>query len=174
MLSVIYGWSQKSGYWLLASIWLFMMEAVALSYQYVIGTEPCALCVQIRAWVAGALIITLLLTLIKSNFWPRLLGLLAVGGLLGGALNTSWQAWNVEKGNVFSTCGMDAGFPEWLKLNQWLPQVFEAKGLCGQSPELIMGITMTDALLVSLAIPLLLLSLQILTHIWNLLFGSKA
>jgi disulfide bond formation protein DsbB len=173
MLNSIYETSQSRGFWLISLVFLFMMEIVALTYQYSLGEEPCALCVQIRAWIAGGLLINIFIMKFAKIFWLRFVGIISYTGLMAGGLYTSWHAWNVEEGKILSSCGFDSGFPEWLSLDKWLPLVFEAKGLCGQSPELLMGYTMTDGLIPALGIPVAISSIFILLHLLNMIKPSS-
>jgi disulfide bond formation protein DsbB len=85
--------------------------------------------------------------------------------MLAGALYTSYYAFGVEQGTVVSTCSMGAGFPAFMPLDQWLPFLFEAQGMCGQSPAMPLGLSMVEALLVTISIPLLLLVAVWVAHI---------
>lgn len=172
MLNSIYETSQSRGFWLISLVFLSMMEIIALTYQYSLGEDPCALCVQIRAWIAVAILVNIFIVKFASMFWLRFVGIISYAGLMAGGLYTSWYAWNVEKGNFFSSCGFDAGFPEWMPLDKWIPQMFEAKGLCGQSPELLMGYTMTDGLLPALGLPAGIAAIFILLHLLNMVSPS--
>ena len=77
--------------------------------------------------------------------------------MMAGALYTSYYAYGVEQGTVISSCAMGAGFPEFMPLDQWLPVLFEAQGMCGQSPPMPLGVSMVEALLITLSAPLIVL-----------------
>jgi len=156
--------NQTLAFWLLGVLYLLSMEGIALYYQYVLEFYPCALCVQIRAWVAGALALSTFSLVVRKHFWWRWTGLTLATILLGGALYTSWYAWGVEKGTVISSCTMGAGFPEAMPLDQWIPWLFSAQGICGLSPEMWFGLTMNETLLITLAIPFVVLLTQWLLH----------
>ena len=51
-MKAIYELSQKTYFWLIGILYFMLMEGIALYYQYVLQFFPCALCVQVRAWVA--------------------------------------------------------------------------------------------------------------------------
>ena len=142
------------------------MEAIALYYQYGPGQwYPCALCVQVRAWVLGAMFFAVLGLVVIKSFWWRWMSLNLTIVFMAGALYTSYYAFGVEQGTVVSTCSMGAGFPEFMPLDQWLPFFFEAQGMCGQSPAMPFGLSMVEGLLITLSIPLLLLIAVWVAHI---------
>lgn len=153
-------------FWLAGIIYLTAMEAIALYYQYGPGEwYPCALCVQVRAWVLGALFFAILGFVLVKNFWLRWMSLNLTIVMMAGALYTSYYAFGVEQGTVISTCSMGAGFPELLPLDKWLPFIFEAQGMCGQSPLMPFGLSMVEALLITISIPLLLLIAVWVAHV---------
>jgi disulfide bond formation protein DsbB len=142
------------------------MEGIALFYQYGPGMwYPCALCVQVRAWVVGAIIFALLGLVMAKNFWWRWMALNLTIIMMAGALYTSYYAYGVEQGTVISSCTMGAGFPEFMPLDQWIPFLFEAQGMCGQSPPMPLGLSMVEALLVTLSAPLLVLITAWIMHV---------
>jgi len=98
-------------------------------------------------------------------FWLRWAGLTLTTVLVGGALYTSWYSWGVEQGTIIGSCTMGAGFPESMPLDQWIPWLFSAQGICGQSPDMWFGLSMNETLLITLAIPLLVLVPQWLLHL---------
>ena len=153
-------------FWLAGIIYLVSMEAIALYYQYGPGQwYPCALCVQVRAWVLGAMFFAVLGLVVIKSFWWRWMSLNLTIVFMAGALYTSYYAFGVEQGTVVSTCSMGAGFPEFMPLDQWLPFFFEAQGMCGQSPAMPFGLSMVEGLLITLSIPLLLLIAVWVAHI---------
>lgn len=153
-------------FWLAGIIYLAAMEAIALYYQYGPGEwYPCALCVQVRAWVLGALFFAVLGLIVIKNFWWRWMSLNLTIVMLAGALYTSYYAFGVEQGTVISTCSMGAGFPQFMPLDQWVPFFFEAQGMCGQSPPMPLGLSMVEALLVTLSLPLLVLVAVWVAHV---------
>jgi protein dithiol:quinone oxidoreductase len=160
-----YEFSQSLYFWLAGIAYLLLMEAIALFYQYSLGFYPCALCVQVRAWVVGAMVAAIIGVLFRSNFWIRFLALTLTIAFIGGGLYTSWYAWGVENGTVISSCTMGAGFPTFMPLDQWIPIFFEANGPCGQSPIMWFGLSMVETLLITLGIPMLILVAQWLLHL---------
>ena len=157
-------------FWLTGIIYLTLMEAIALYYQYGPGMwYPCALCVQVRAWVMGSLIFSVMGAILAKNFWWRWMSLNLTIVLMAGALYTSYYAFGVEQGTVISSCTMGAGFPEFMPLDQWVPVLFEAQGMCGQSPPMPLGVSMVEALLITLSIPLLVLVAVWVSHVQKII-----
>jgi len=78
-----------------------------------------------------------------------------------GMLDRSWLLLGVERGTIFGSCDMDLGLPWWLAVDKWAPFIFEVKTACGYTPELFLGITMAEALLVFSALMLLLSSIML-------------
>jgi disulfide bond formation protein DsbB len=62
-------------------------------------------------------------------------------------INRSWITVLVERELYEGQCGMDAGFPSWLALDKWFPNVFEVWTMCGFTPDLLFGLTMGEGLL---------------------------
>jgi disulfide bond formation protein DsbB len=60
----------------------------------------------------------------------------------------SFMVLGIERYWFEGSCTMDAPFPNWLPLHEWLPSVFEPWELCGYTPEIIRGITMAESLVI--------------------------
>ncbi len=135
------------------------MEFIALYYQYILEFYPCSLCVQIRAWIVGVIILSTINSFITRYRCISWINLTLIILLLAGAIYTSWYAWEVEKGTIVSSCAFGAGFPEFMLLDEWIPWLFEATGDCGQSPAMWLGFSMVEWLLITLSIPFIMLVL---------------
>ena len=99
---------QTSYFWLAGILYLVLMESIALYYQYILQFYPCALCVQVRAWVVGAILSSAISAYFREKFWIRFAGLSLTMVLISGGFYTSYYAWGVENGTVISTCSMGA------------------------------------------------------------------
>ena len=164
-MKLIYELGQAAYFWLAGILYLLVMEIIALYYQYILQFYPCALCVQVRAWVVGAMLSSAISFYFRGSFWVRFFGLFLTIVFVSGAFYTSYYAWGVENGTVISTCSMGAGFPSFMPLDQWIPLFFGASGPCGQSPEMWFGLSMVETLMITLGIPLLILSLVWILHL---------
>ena len=172
-MKLFYEISQNRYFWIAVTAYFLLMEAIALYYQYVLDTYPCALCVQIRAWVWGAVLFSAICAVMCKHFWWRWLGLTLSIACIAGGIYTSWYAWGVENGTIISSCSMGAGFPEFMPLDQWIPLLFAAEGFCGQSPDMWFGLSMVEGLLITLSIPCLVLIAQWLLHLPHVLSAMK-
>ena len=92
--------------------------------------------------------------------------------MMVGALYTSYYAYGVEQGTVISSCTIGAGFPKFMPLDQWVPVLFEAQGMCGQSPPMPLGVSMVEALLITLSAPLLILVALWGVHVQKIAAGE--
>jgi len=145
MLSLLMKFAQSRWYWGIVVCAGLALEGVALFYQYILGEPPCVLCIQARFWTLTGLLFGLL------GLWterPLARGIAHVGlvSALVLLINRSRISVLVERGEYEGQCGMDAGFPSWFALDDWLPQIFEVQTMCGYTPNFILGLTMGEGL----------------------------
>lgn len=153
--------SQSNWYWLLILVGGLAMEAAALYYQYVLGEWPCVLCIHVRIWVLGFILLAILALLINHSGWGTRIFHLANSLLMVGFVERSWQVLAVERGWSFGDCTMDAGLPPWFALDKWLPMIFEVQTSCGYTPFILFKISMAE-MLMAISSGMLLLSLALL------------
>lgn len=122
------------------------MMVIALFFQHYLNHEPCVLCVHIRAWVISLGIVSTIALLINHNVM-RLTAFVAASGLLAMFAIDTYELWQIETGVKMGSCSWSAGFPELLPLNEWAPWLFEIGGICGQSPDMLLGFTMAETLM---------------------------
>jgi disulfide bond formation protein DsbB len=146
MLSRLETIGRSAWYWLaLVGLGLFM-EAVALTYQYVLEYMPCVLCIHVRIWVLGFIVLALLALLLRRSR-PLLVTCHVLNTLImAGLLERSWLLLGVERGTVEGSCEMDSGLPGWFALDVWFPKLFKVWEPCGYTPELLFGVTMAEGL----------------------------
>lgn len=149
-------------YWLALSVFSLLNLVVALYYQYALDEWPCVLCIQIRLWFSVLLLIGIIGFFLRHYPWPRLLSHLASLLVTLGLVERSYMLLGTEKGFVFSDCGFDTGLPAWLALESWLPWLYRVEASCGYTPELLLGITMAEALM-TLSAGLLIITLSMST-----------
>lgn len=135
-------------YWLTLFALGFLMEATALVYQYALGHYPCVLCIHVRIWVMGFMLLALLALLIRKNPILRTAAHALTVVVMAGLLERSWMLLGTERGFVEGSCDFDLGLPAWLALETWFPAMFKVWEACGYTPELLFGITMAEGLLV--------------------------
>lgn len=115
------------------------LNGVAFFYQYFLGVEPCALCVHIRSLVLLAGVLGLLGFAYRKSASKSFMALVAVYFTSFLAMERVITALLVEKGRIISSCSIDAGFPSWLPLDEWLPSFFQPGGVCGTPVSFIPG-----------------------------------
>ena len=91
---------QTSYFWLAGILYLALMESIALYYQYTLQFYPCALCVQVRAWIVGAILSSAISVYFREKFWVRFAGISLTMVFISGGFYTSYYAWGVENGTV--------------------------------------------------------------------------
>ena len=132
--------------WLALVFVAVLLEGGALFLQHGLHVEPCNECIYIRAGVAGVGVAGLIAALA-----PRLLALrLAALAIWSGAL-----AWGLYRANLLlnlekivrdggqGSCARFKGFPNWLPLDTWLPDMFEPRAMCGEVSWTFLGQSVT-------------------------------
>ena len=148
MLKNLASASQSKIYWILLIILGVALEAVALYFQYALDEWPCVLCIHVRIWVMAFIIVSLIALFVRNNpLMNRVAHLFMLLSAIGLA-ERSWQLLAVERGWVFGACDMDLGVPAWFALDKWFPLIFEVQASCGYTPQLLLGVTMAEALMV--------------------------
>lgn len=137
---------QSPLYWLAVIFVGFGLEGVALFYQHVLNEPPCAMCIHARVWVIVGILSAFFGLAARRFLWLRMAGHAGIIVGLVGLLERSWLSVMVERGLVESECGMDPGFPSWLPLDVWIPNMFEVWTFCGYTPNFLFGTTMGEAL----------------------------
>lgn len=157
--------SQSKWYWVFLLISGILFEAVALYQQYVLDEWPCVLCIHIRIWIIGIILLSLLALVVRPGLrLSRMFHIITVVMAIGLA-ERSWQVLAVERGWVFSDCTMESGLPPWFALDQWFPLLFEVKTSCGYTPYIFMQISVAEILMLS-SVCLLLVSLSLTVVSW--------
>jgi disulfide bond formation protein DsbB len=157
MLNKLTTIGNSAWYWLALIALGFSMEAIALIYQYMLDYYPCVLCIHVRIWVLGIILTALLGLLVRRVRGLRLTAHVLMTGMMAGLLERSWMLLGIERGTVEGSCDFDSGLPAWFALDQWFPAMFKVWEACGYTPELLLGITMAEGLVV-LSAALLLIS----------------
>ena len=166
MISYFTTLSGQRRYWLTLITLGLALEAAALYYQYALDEWPCVLCIHIRIWILGFIVLGLIALALHERPWATRLahGLAVV--LMAGFVERSWRVLAVERGWVFGDCDMDAGLPAWFALDQWFPAVFEVQTACGYTPLILMNISMAEILML-LSSGLLLLAVILFVCSWS-------
>jgi len=148
-------------YWLGYSLGGIALLGVALFYQFVFEELPCVVCIQIRLWISLLVIVSLAGFFLRKNRWLNRAMQLAIVLISVGLIERSYLLLGTEKGFVFADCGFNTGLPSWFAVEQWLPWLYQVETSCGYTPELLLGITMAEALMV-LSVGLAIFSVSVL------------
>jgi len=142
------------------------LETGALIFQYLLDYGPCALCVQIRATLLGALVLAIIGKIFTSRSIQMLLTLMLVA-VMTLLLYQSYQVLGIERYWFESSCTLSDPFPNWIPLHVWFPTIFEPWELCGYTPEIVKGVTMAEVLVMTAAVSFAL-------SIWHLINQIKS
>ncbi len=162
MLSKLAGFNRSALFWWLLILLCVGLEAGALFYQFVLGDDPCVLCVHVRAWVLGIGLAAALGLLLRKSWVGLMIANLVTLGFAAGLLERSYQVLGAERGFTDGVCSMNANFPAWLPLDQWLPAVFKPLESCGFTPWVIPDLVSMAEVLIVVAVGLALVMLVML------------
>lgn len=120
--------------------------AVALYYQYVLGDEPCQICIHARLWVAALTLIALFMAAAPQKIALRIA---ANAGVLLASVGLTERArylYRLENGIGDGSCQFQLGMPDWFAVDRWMPWLFEVRNLCSFTPEMLFGLSMAEIL----------------------------
>ena len=138
---------QSRWYWAVVAALGFMLLAVALYYQYVLGDEPCQVCIHARLWVVAFTLIALIELVIPQTSPVRVAG--NVGVIIAGAglFERARYLYRLENGVGDGSCQFQLGMPDWFAVDRWMPWLFEVRNLCSFTPEMLFGLSMAETLM---------------------------
>ncbi len=132
--------------WLALVVVVVLMEAGALFIQHGLHVEPCNECIYIRAAVAGVGVAGLIAALAPQFLALRLAALSVWSGALAWGLYRANILLGIEKivrNGGEGSCARFKGFPSWAPLDQWLPDIFEPRAMCGEVSWTFLGQSVT-------------------------------
>ena len=151
-------------YWLMIAAASLAMLVIALYYQYVLGEEPCQVCIQARLWVFALLLVSMTTaTLPENRLWGLSGNLLALACAVGLG-ERAWFLYQLENGIGNGSCEFQLGMPDWFAIDQWLPSLFEVRNLCSFTPEMLFGLSMAEGLLLIAGLLSVVISCALLSH----------
>ncbi len=172
MFNRLFHIAESRWYWLALLALGLSLEGVALFYQYALQEPPCILCIHVRIWVAGFILLATLALLVR-NAWFIFSTHVLVTIVMAGLLERSYQLLGTERGFVFGSCDMNLGMPAWFQLDVWFPTLFKVWEACGYTPELVFGITMAEALIVLSAILVTMSLIMTMASLASLIKGHR-
>lgn len=151
MLKKLESIGSSAWYWLAILALGVSMETVALVYQYMLDYWPCVLCIHVRIWVMGFMLVAMLALFVRRIWYLRAAAHALTMVMMIGLLERSWMLLGIERGTLEGSCEFDSGLPAWFALDQWFPRLFKAWDACGYTPVLPFNITMAECLVTTAA-----------------------
>ena len=123
------------------------MFAAALYWQYALGEDPCQVCIQARLWVAAIALVGALMLVLPDNRYTRFGGLILLLTSSVGLGERSYYLYLIENFRGDGSCQFTLGMPDWFAVDRWFPALFEVRAICSYTPELLLDISMAEALM---------------------------
>ena len=119
----------------------------ALYWQYVLGDDPCQVCIQARLWAVGMGLVAALMLTLPDTLLYRLAGF-ALTLLTGAGMGErAFYLYEIENFRGDGSCEFTLGMPSWFAVDQWFPALFEVRNICSYTPEIAFGVSMAEALI---------------------------
>jgi disulfide bond formation protein DsbB len=106
--------------------------------------EPCIKCVYQRLSVTALALLFIIPAYFKSKptrIFTYISSLLVILKSLTIAREHSLKQHNID---TTGSCGLSPNFPEWFRIDQWVPSIFEARGMCDQINWVFYKLTMPE------------------------------
>jgi len=133
--------------WLILALMMLTLISIGLYFQYILNYQPCVQCIYVRVAFVGMMIIGLLTALFPHNPAWKLCGSFALLTMTLYGLHHAHELVLIEEiqaAGGFTTCALFANFPDWLKLDEWFPNVFEVRGSCGSNGWYFINMSMAE------------------------------
>ena len=138
---------QTRWYWMALATAGFTLFAVALYYQYVLGDEPCQVCIHARLWVVAFTVIALFMMIPPQHRLLRVIANIGVFSACAGLTERARYLYQLENGIGDGSCQFQLGMPSWFAVDQWMPLLFEVRNLCSFTPKMLFGFSMAESLM---------------------------
>jgi disulfide bond formation protein DsbB len=119
----------------------------ALYWQYVLGDDPCQVCIQARLWAVGMGLVGALMLILPDTLLYRLAGFALTLLTSVGMGERAFYLYEIENFRGDGSCEFTLGMPAWFAVDQWFPALFEVRNICSYTPEIAFGVSMAEALL---------------------------
>lgn len=164
MRNAIADFSRRRPAWLLLAATALGLELTALYFQHVMQLDPCVLCIYERVAVLGILAAGLIGFIAPAWVALRWLGFVLWGASATWGMRLAFEHIGIQFGAPTLNCSFFAEFPDWAKLDQWLPAVFAPTGYCDDIAWTFLGMSMPQWMLVSFGLYLATLALVIISQ----------
>jgi disulfide bond formation protein DsbB len=122
-------------FWIILTLTSLSMNGLALLFQHFVGMEPCVLCIDIRISLYLVTILSFLtyLTKDKSLLFNTLKYAAFAALIYSLYLSVSFFLDTTNPNPFAVSCSIEPNLPAWMPLHEWIPFLFEAKGMCGET-----------------------------------------
>jgi disulfide bond formation protein DsbB len=153
--------------WQLLAMSALVLEGAGLYFQYGLELDPCVLCIYQRAAVIGILISALIGMSVPTSSIARWIGYLGWGMAAGWCLYLALELSGMQLGIVQPSlsCDVNAKFPAWLKLDQWIPVMFQPTGFCGDIQWQFLGMSMPLWMVIIMSLNLVVLGVVLFIEV---------
>lgn len=148
LVSVKRGLTNGRGFWWVVFALSGSLLGAALYWQYVIGDDPCQVCIQARLWAVALGLVGALMLLLPESPLTRLSGLVLTFIASAGMGERAHYLYEIENFRGDGSCEFTLGMPSWFSVDQWFPALFEVRNICSYTPEIAFGVSMAEALIV--------------------------
>jgi len=165
MLKFINQLSNRRLPWIMLALAALGLELAALYFQYQLNLPPCVLCVYERTAVMGILFSGVIAALAPWMLIFRGVAILIWGVSAGWGLQLAIKHTGMQLfPSPSNTCDFAANYPDWAKLDEWFPWLFQPTGFCEEIQWQFFGFTMPQTMIVVYALYLLALLLVVLSQ----------
>lgn len=153
MLAYFKDLSLNRSSWILLSLVALGLELSGLYFQYIMGLQPCVMCVYERLAIMGLIISGIIGAISPRLKLARYLAILvwgysAIKGLLIAIRHTDYQL----NPSPWNQCEFKPDFPQTLPFDQWFPQIFAPGPVnCSESQWEMLGWGMPQWLILAFA-----------------------
>lgn len=149
MLSFVKRFTLSRTCWFLLFLFALVIEGCAGYFQYGLNLKPCVECVYERAAVAAFLLCGLVGFISPEFLLTRLCAILGFLASSAWGLSVSINHYESTLSQGFgATCRLRADFPEYIKLDEWLPWFFKPLDTCGPLDWSLLSLSMPQWLVI--------------------------